>query len=1733
MKSNLWTFCKGVFNLKLNNALHLQRSLLLVIFLSFFGNACGQYSYTTLGSTYSQDFNNLRSSGTSGAITGGSFNNVNTSLNGWYFDETGSGANTRYTGDTGGAFGGDTYSYGTAAVDRALGGLRSSSVAPRFGFYFTNNTGSTITQLIISYTGEQYRLGATGRTDKIEFSYSNNATSLSTGTWTNVTNLDFTAPVTTGSTGVALNGNLAANKTAISHTITGLSISNGSSIFIRWADFDVPAGSEDGLSIDDISIVGNVSSPCTTPNVPTLATNTITSTGLNLVITPPVSNVPTGGYLVVRSTSATPPTVNDGAVFTTGGAYTVVSNGTTTNIAQTGLASNTQYYYYVYSQNTGCTGTPFYSSVATISPVTCAAAPTGVSVSAITSSGANFTWTNPTGGGSAAITSTLNIYSNSTYTTLVTSVPSVSSVYTLSTLSPSTTYWYQVVNSNGACSSSTNGGSFTTACAVPNNPGAIVVSNPLPTGFTLTYAAASPTPESYILFASTGTAATATPTLIPGTTYVTGNTYTFGGQSYKVVTTNSISPQGTTGGTGNTQYNYFLYSVSTTNACFGNPYYSSGVTVSAITCPAPVTAPSVSPLGTTTATVSWTASAGGAAATINYTLEVYTNSNFTGAITGSPFIGSAVTQNLTGLTPSTPYYYRIKATNSSCDSTYLTGSFTTACITAVVTGTPAARCGTGTVALSASTDIAATVNWFTASTGGASVFTGNNFTTPSLSDTTDYYAEASVLGAVQTSLPAAPLAASGAYNDGTTGLVFDVTTTLNLNSVDVFNNLATASNLVVTLVNSVGTVLQTSPTFSVPGGSGTTAYTANLGWTIPIGTGYRLLVGSASTSYAFGRDSSLGGYPYNLGSAGKITGGYFGGATTSYYNFYNWKVQAACVTTPRTKVTATVNPSPTAVTITQTPVSSGGVTACDLDYVKLDVTGGTTLQTATSEDFSSGTGWSYNGSNGSIIGQYSNTNYAGGSDNFEAGLIWQTGNNTTIVRNYYFFKSTPINTTAYKNLSLSFKNALSMVSNYGVDAISVEVSTDNSSWTPVWTSSASASIAATTTVINLNAYIGNSTLYYRFRYTGYVGPFDYWLLDDILINGDVQQPITWTPTTGLFNDAALLIPYTGDARTTVYAAPETPQVYTATALPGPCVKTVMSSSIQRTKKVFTGADATNPTLWNVDNNWSTKTIPTSDKCVNIPSGKTAVVNITTAVAKKVTVDAGGYLTISPNQALTVTDVFTNSNVPNLVAASSPKQYYVTIENDGNLLQTNKVTNVGAIAARREINIRDHNQYNYAVSPLLNTNLNTNIYEDQTSHNLSNAPFTLYHNEATNKFYTSSGAYIAGRGLAVKEPATGTGKINMLFTGVPVNGSVPYTLVNSTPLDAVHGYNLIGNPYPSNLDLITFYNENNTTGKLDPTFYFWDSTANSQTSQAGSGYGGEAYAKFNVSTPPGVGTPTIATGDAGFAGTKSATRYVKVGQAFMARTTAGSLAVSFENTQRTGNSATGFFGKGAQEAAPFDRYWLNMISPANIISELAVVYFEGGNDAYTQDDSRSLLGSDAVYSIVEGQPIAINGKNSFAQTDVVPLGTKHFANGNYTIALKDQKDGVFANGQSIYLKDKQTGIITNLSEGNYTFAAIAGENTGRFEIIYQPEIVLATDGIDKEQIIVYRENNDFIIKSPKEMERVEVYDPSGKLIKVLLPNSKSAVIESTTLINGMYILKIELKDGEQYMKKIRK
>lgn len=206
-------------------------------------NLSAQVSLTT--NSYSQDFNTLAISGASSSMP-----------TGWFFVETGSNANTTYTAGTGSGTAGDTYSFGAASSsERALGGLFSSSLTPTFGAGFTNNTGGTITSITISYTGEQWRLGATLRTDRIDFQYSTDATSLSTGTWVDVNELDFSSPVTTGTTG-ALDGNSSPNRTSISSTISSLNITNGSTFFIRWTDFNATS-SDDGLAVDDFTMTND------------------------------------------------------------------------------------------------------------------------------------------------------------------------------------------------------------------------------------------------------------------------------------------------------------------------------------------------------------------------------------------------------------------------------------------------------------------------------------------------------------------------------------------------------------------------------------------------------------------------------------------------------------------------------------------------------------------------------------------------------------------------------------------------------------------------------------------------------------------------------------------------------------------------------------------------------------------------------------------------------------------------------------------------------------------------------------------------------------------------------------------------------------------------------------------------------------------------------------------------------------------------------------------------------------------------------------------------------------------------------------------------------------------------------------------------------------------------------------------------------------------------------------
>ena len=231
----------------------------VIALLSFVGAPALAQTIPLTGGTYSQDFDTL--SNTAGSTTN------STLPTGWLLTETGGGArdNEQYAVDTGGSNTGDTYSYGVAgSTERAFGSLRSGTLISVIGACFTNSTGSTLTSLAVAYTGEEWRLGTAARTDRIDFQYSLDATSLTTGTWVDENALDFITP-NTATTGAKI-GNDAANRTALSATLGGLSIGNGATFCLRWSDSDA-SGADDGLAIDDFSInTGGVAVPALAVN---------------------------------------------------------------------------------------------------------------------------------------------------------------------------------------------------------------------------------------------------------------------------------------------------------------------------------------------------------------------------------------------------------------------------------------------------------------------------------------------------------------------------------------------------------------------------------------------------------------------------------------------------------------------------------------------------------------------------------------------------------------------------------------------------------------------------------------------------------------------------------------------------------------------------------------------------------------------------------------------------------------------------------------------------------------------------------------------------------------------------------------------------------------------------------------------------------------------------------------------------------------------------------------------------------------------------------------------------------------------------------------------------------------------------------------------------------------------------------------------------------------------------
>ncbi|WP_395050867.1 T9SS type A sorting domain-containing protein [Flavobacterium sp.] len=249
--------------------------IILLAFLSF-----GQTPISLIGVNvpYSEDFNGMGSTQTD-------------FIPGWTAINVANGATLTMAVTDGSASVGNVYNVGAVgSEERSFGTLADVSIVPAIGAVFTNNTGGTVSKIAIQTRMEQWKESDnTGINETVAFSYSLDATSLNTGTWTTVSALDLKEKLTAATTNLAVNGNLLANYTNLANIITGLNWTNGTNLWIKWMDVN-DAGSNGLYAIDNFTI--SVSEA-------TLGLKQNTITGLNMYPNP-VSN----GTLYITSNSS-------------------------------------------------------------------------------------------------------------------------------------------------------------------------------------------------------------------------------------------------------------------------------------------------------------------------------------------------------------------------------------------------------------------------------------------------------------------------------------------------------------------------------------------------------------------------------------------------------------------------------------------------------------------------------------------------------------------------------------------------------------------------------------------------------------------------------------------------------------------------------------------------------------------------------------------------------------------------------------------------------------------------------------------------------------------------------------------------------------------------------------------------------------------------------------------------------------------------------------------------------------------------------------------------------------------------------------------------------------------------------------------------------------------------------------------------------------------------------------
>lgn len=371
--------------------------------------------------------------------------------------------------------------------------------------------------------------------------------------------------------------------------------------------------------------------------------------------------------------------------------------------------------------------------------------------------------------------------------------------------------------------------------------------------------------------------------------------------------------------------------------------------------------------------------------------------------------------------------------------------------------------------------------------------------------------------------------------------------------------------------------------------------------------------------------------------------------------------------------------------------------------------------------------------------------------------------------------------------------------------------------------------------------------------------------------------------------------------------------------------------------------------------------------------------------------------------------------------------------------------------------------------------------------------------------------------------------------------------------------LSGNPYPSALHVNAFLLDPANTA-FDRTAYYWehDKTVNSHNiAQYRGGYGTYSpislvsnglYVPATFNSYNNDGTLNTVGSSSGLSIER---KYAPIGQGFMLKGTAlGTVTIKnahrefyresgalsqFERSAATTTNDDPNTGVGAINTVSHIR--LNTILNNQFTRQMALAFVPGATmGADPGIDSRSPDGdglpNDAFF-LINNERYVIEGID-FSIEKRVPVGVKVTGNSSFRFNLLEVVN--FDENQPVYLYDGETNLYHNLKLGDYEVNLPQGTYNNRFEITFKDATLGTNVAIQNSlQIVQNNESQVLTLANPNavDLKSATLYDIAGKMIveKTDLGTKTSYEIATSSISEGVYIVKIASKDGQNLSQKI--